>query len=104
MKAYLCRNLKLSIERLDETSQIRLCLRNDVSLEEVDLCYDLGDNTLDRRYHLREAMVIGTRRLVSLAVDAGLISDYPGEHTSLKSGNTAVPDPLIICSIDEDYL
>ena len=102
MNAYLCRNLKLSVERLNETSQISVCLRDDVSLQETKLCYDVGDNTTNRRYHLREAMVIAMRRLISQAVDAGLISDYPGEHTSLKSGAMGPPNPLIICSIDED--
>jgi hypothetical protein len=102
MNAYLCRNLRLSIERLNETSQIRVSLSDNVSLQEVQLCYDVGDNTLNRRYHLREAMVITMRRLISQAVDAGLISDYPGEHTNLKSGTTGPPNPLIICSIDED--
>jgi hypothetical protein len=92
----------LSIERLDETAQIRLCLKDDISLEEIRLCYDVGDNTKDRRYHLQEAMVISMRRLVGLAIESGLISDSPGEHTSLKSGITGPPNPSITFSTDED--
>jgi hypothetical protein len=101
MKA-LCENLLLSITHTD-ANEIRLVLRNDISLDEVSICYPVAQPVLaggSRRYQLREAMVIGVRRLVSEAVKAGLISDVPGTATSLKSD--ADPGDVILFPTDDE--
>ena len=98
MSDYLCRNLKLSIELKKEGRQIRFALRDDLSLQEVELWAELGDNTLDKRYHIREAIIIAMRRVIAKAIESRLISDYPGESTSSRSGNTV--NPSITYSID----
>ena len=102
-RAYLCRNLRLDIERLNGTEQIRVCLRDDISLEEVSICYDVGDNTADWRYHLQEAIVISLRRVIEPAINLGMITLSRGERTSSKSGVTAPPNPPITFSTDEDW-
>jgi hypothetical protein len=107
MSEYLCRNLRLSIERLDESCEVRLDLRNDISLEEVSLCYEINQKPdgSNRRYHLREAMVIAMRRLVDQAIEAGLISDCPGVFTNLKCEDTSTPsNPVMRSTIDAESL
>lgn len=106
MSTYLCRNLRLSIERLDETSEVRLSLRNDISLEQISLCYGVTEKPdgSNRRYYLREAMVIAMRRLIDQALGARLISDCPGEYMNLKSGNIETPNPSIAYTIDAESL
>jgi hypothetical protein len=98
MSDYLCRNVKLTIELKEEGRQIRFTLRDDLSLREVELWTELGDNTLDRRYHIREAIIIAMRRVIAKAIESHLILDYPGESTNSKSGNTAPPNPSITFS------
>jgi len=78
MSDYLCRNLKLTIELKKEGRQIRFTLRDDLSLQEVELWTELGDNTLDRRYHIREGIIIAMRRVIAKAIESHLILDYPG--------------------------
>lgn len=104
MSEFLCRNVKLSIERLEDGAQIRLVLCNDLTLNQVEICYPVTqrEDGKNRRYHLREAMVIAIRRLVGEAIQAGLISDSPGVLTSLKSGTIKPPAPSITFMTDED--
>jgi hypothetical protein len=106
MSDFLCRNVKLSIQRMEEGAQIRLVLRNDLTLNQVEICYQVTqrEDGAQRRYHLREAMVIAMRRLVGQAIESGLISDSPGVLTSLKSGTTKPPDPSITFMTDGDSL
>jgi hypothetical protein len=97
---FLCKNLKLTITR--DEAQIQLRLRDDINMEEVELCYEVtvDPEGKNRRYYLREAMVIAMRRLVGAALEKGLISDYPGEYTILSSGTKV--DPPITFSTDGD--
>ncbi|SRR6266436_4826268 len=106
MSDFLCRNVKLSIERIQEGAQIRLVLRDDLNFNEVEVCYQVTqrEDGSQRRYHLREAMVIAMRQLVSAAIQAQLISDCPGVFTSLKSGTIKPPDPSITFMTDGDSL
>lgn len=100
MSDFLCRNLKLTIQLQKDGRQIRLVLRDDLSFREVEICAELGDNTLDRRYHTREAIIIAMRRVIAKAIESRLISDYPGESTNSRSGgNTMPPNPSITFSI-----
>jgi hypothetical protein len=98
MSDYLCRNLKLTIELKE--NQIRFALRDDLSLREVELWTEVGANTLDRRYHIREGIIIAMRRLIAKAIESHLILDYPGESPNLKSGRGMPPNPSITFSID----
>jgi hypothetical protein len=104
MSDHLCRNLKLTITRAEAGAQIQLKLRDDLNLKEVEICYPVTqrEDGSQRRYHLREAMVIAIRRLVGQAIEAGLISDSPGVLTNLKSGITGPPDPSITFTIGAD--
>src|SRR5258708_16708374 len=106
MSDFLCRNVKLSIERIQEGEQIRLVLRDDLQLDQGELCYRVTQRKdgSQRRYHLREAMVIAIRQLVGQAIQAGLISDSPGASTNLKSGTIKQVDPSIIFRTDEGSL
>jgi hypothetical protein len=101
MKA-LCENLVLSIEHTD-ANEIQLVLRSDVTLDEVSICYPVAQPVLaggSRRYQMREAMVIGVRRLISEAVKSGLISDVPGTVTSRKSN--VDPGDVILFPTDDE--
>lgn len=100
MSDFLCRNLKLTIQLQKDGRQIRLVLRDDLSFREVEICAELGDNTLDRRYHIREAIIIAMRRVIAKAIESRLISDYPGESMNSRSGgDTTPPNPSITFSI-----
>jgi hypothetical protein len=101
MSDYLCRQLKLTIQLKEDGHKIGFALRDDLSLREVELWAEVGDNTLDRRYHIREAIIIAMRRVIAKAIESHLILDYPGESGMLKSGNTTPPNPSITFSIDE---
>jgi hypothetical protein len=102
----LCKNLKLTITRVADGSQIELKLRDDLNFKEVAICYEVTqrDDGAQRRYYQREAIVIGIRRLVGAAIQAGLISDSPGVYTNLNAGTTKPPDPSITFMTDEDSL
>ena len=76
----LCTDLALSIEL--EGDQILVSLRDELTLSETHLCYHLAKVS---RYHLQEGIVIAMRRLISQAVQERLISDCPGELTSLST-------------------
>jgi hypothetical protein len=79
---YLCRDLALTIIMQVDPDRIQLVLRDDLSLSETQLCYPVSNATHQRRYHLREAMVLAVRQLIHQAVTEGLISDSPGGPTS----------------------
>jgi hypothetical protein len=94
MSDYLCKNLRLSIRRL-QNGQIEIRLADDLKMEEVNLCYGVTEREdgKERRYYLREAMVIAMRRVVQKAIEEGLISDSPGESRNLNIGITPEAGP-----------
>jgi hypothetical protein len=107
MTEYLCKNLRLDIQREDsEDQQIRITLRSDLQLKEVEICYQVTqrEDGAQRRYYLQEAMVIAMRRLVGVAIEGGLISDSPGASTSSKSGITKPAAPFTTFRTDEESL
>jgi hypothetical protein len=101
----LCKNLKLTIIRDEAGPEIHLSLRDDLSLKEVSLSYEVSQEQPgamnSRRYYVREAMVIAMRRLVGAAVEEGLISDCPGAQMTLSTGTKV--NPPITFSTDGDY-
>lgn len=105
MNEHLCRNLKLTIVRVKNDSQVQLFLRDDLNLREVELLCDINLNVVNqsqRQYYLRESVIIGMRRLVAKAITEGLISDYPGEYTTSSSTTGSSPTPSTTFSTDED--
>jgi hypothetical protein len=105
MSDELCRNLKLTIRRVNNDAQVQLFLRDDLNLKEIELLCDINlseVNQSQRRYYLREAVIIGMRRLVAKAITEGLISDYPGEYMTSSSATGDLAIPPITFSTDED--
>lgn len=100
----LAQDLLLNIV-LDDKNQLRLSLRDELTLSEAWIAYQVNQPTLrggSRQYQLREAMVIAVRRLLSEAVKQGLISDDPGPWTTpTTSGTEAKPDSITFWT-DED--
>jgi hypothetical protein len=70
----LCANqrLDISMERREDSEWITLTLSDGSTV--VSQCCEVGTNTAKRDYHRTEAIVIGLRRLVSAAIEQGLIS------------------------------
>jgi hypothetical protein len=74
----IAKDLRLCIEHRTEGKDewLTLTLSDDFNLTEVTSDYLLTPfNTPNRRYHLREGLVIAMRRLVGMALSQGLISD-----------------------------
>lgn len=88
----LCKDLKLSIYREDDPNpkekgkeQVRMVLENELEMLEVSVCQQINVTTMQsRRYHIKEAVVIGLRKLVSEAFREGLIIDSLGSWTISK--------------------
>lgn len=87
MATVLCKNLRLSVEVEDtkDGEQLVLTLANDLKLQEVAICYPIGNGTTNRRYHRREAMVIAMRQLIGKALEEALILDSRGVSSILSS-------------------
>jgi hypothetical protein len=82
----LCKDLTLSIYKDDD--HIRIVLRDDLDLLEVEQCYEINQNEKphqSHRYYIKEAVVIALRRVVSQAFDQGMITDSPGTSTLSKA-------------------
>jgi hypothetical protein len=96
--------MRLSIKLLIEEDRqwLRMSLEDELNLSEVWVDYPILCPTLDRRYHLREATVIGLRRLVGLAFENQLISDSPGELMSSQKSQPAQAAPMPTHS-EEDF-
>jgi hypothetical protein len=95
MATHLCKRLRLSIELRDapqNEEEIVVRLTNDLTLAEIELCYPVGSNTQNKKYHRKEAMVIAMRRVIDQAVEEGLISVSRGVSMDL-SGATEKPSP-----------
>jgi hypothetical protein len=70
---WVCKNLKLSIRQ--EPGAVILKLEEPLAMREIEINYQVGQSTvLSRSYHIREAMVIGMRRLISEALEHGMLS------------------------------
>jgi hypothetical protein len=95
---YLCENLKLTISKdrhliEPNTDEITVTLTDDLTLAEVKVCYpinNVGEGHLDSwKYHVREALIISVRRVLSEAWAQGMIqygsfSNFPGASTMLN--------------------
>lgn len=79
MKLASSLNLSIDLEIAGEDQWLNLKLEDELNLTEVEVTYPVHCMTLDRVYHLREAMVVGMRRLVIEALSKGLISASPGK-------------------------
>jgi hypothetical protein len=67
-----CKNLRLSIRQ--EPGLVWLKLAEPLTMREVEVKCEVGESTeLSRTYHVREAIVIGMRRLMFGALDGGLV-------------------------------
>lgn len=95
MIEYLCKDLKLTIQKEPlphefNREQIRACLRDELTLNEVYVCYPINETSvLSRKYHLREAVILSVRRVLGEAFKEGLISEgttsnSPGVSISLS--------------------
>jgi hypothetical protein len=77
----LCRNLKLSIEKLADPmgdEQVKIILEDSLRMTRVEICYSINVTTPhSARYHVREAIVIGLRQLIDQAVSQGMIELMP---------------------------
>lgn len=85
MSEPLCKDLSLSIWREDDPDEkdkerIRVKISNPMEMLEVELCYQINQSTQQsRRFHIKEAVTIVLRQVVSEAFRQGLISDSLGE-------------------------
>jgi hypothetical protein len=86
----LCTDLSLSISLDGE--EITITLRDDMTLNETRLCHPLTHSAISR-YRIQEGLVIAMRRLISQAVQAGLISDSPGTPAPLSKSTSDLSDP-----------
>jgi hypothetical protein len=57
----------------DDGDLLHLTLTSRMTTERVEIIYPISDNTPSRRYHMREALVIAMRRVISEACQKGLI-------------------------------
>lgn len=82
----LCDDLKLTITADEGVVRIKLC--DELQMMEVEVCQEINvTKPPSSRYHVREAVVIALRRLVSDAFKQGLISDSLG---AWKIGNIEI--------------
>ena len=81
----LCTNLQLSIWREDDPDEkdrerIRVRLVNELEMTEVEVTEQINiTNHQSRRYHIKEAVIIVLRKVVSEAYRMGMIADSLGE-------------------------
>jgi hypothetical protein len=73
----LCKNLKLSIE-LTGYDELKIILEDSLNLTTAEICYPISPidekkTRLSREYYVKEAIVIGLRRVVDEAIRAGMI-------------------------------
>ena len=85
---HACKNLKLTVRQ--EPGAVWLKLEDPLAMREVEVKCEVNESTvLSRTYHIREAIVIGMRRLMFAALDAGLLqislSGSLGELTTSKA-------------------
>jgi hypothetical protein len=93
----VAKDLKLSVDleiRADR-QWLNLSLEDEMNLLEARVSYPILCTTMDRAYHLREALVIAMRRLIQEAFSQNLISDYPGALMTVwtQAHESAAPTP-----------
>lgn len=79
-----------------EEQWLRMSLEDELNMVDVTVDCPILCTTPQKRYHLQEATVVGTRRLFHAAFEAGLISDSPGEWMTVwksPSPAQALPTP-----------
>jgi hypothetical protein len=83
--------LRLSIRQ--EPGAVWLKLEEPLAMREVEVKCEVNESTvLSRSYHVREAVVIGMRRLMFAALDAGLLEiSLSGSLGALSTSNKKVP-------------
>lgn len=93
MSQTLCKNLRLSIEKHADSmnnEMVKMTLVDPINLTSVEEWYDVNITTQQsRKYHIKEAIVIGLRRLVDKGVQEGMINlsptVSPGVSTNLNT-------------------
>jgi hypothetical protein len=88
---FACKNLRLSIRQ--EPGVVWLKLAEPLAMREVEVKCEVNESTiLSRTYHIREAIVIGMRRLMFAALDDGLLQiNVSGSLGALSTSNKKVP-------------
>jgi hypothetical protein len=88
---FACKNLKLSIRQ--EPGAVWLKLTEPLAMREVEVKCEVNESTiLSRTYHIREAIVIGMRRLIFAALDGGLLQrSLSGSLGGLATSKPKVP-------------
>lgn len=96
---YVCKNLNLSI-RLEPDfraggERIRIRLEDPLAMLQTECLYEVNQTTLpNRSYHLREAITIAMRRLVSQAITESLITVTRSPNSPGVSMSANAPAPL----------
>lgn len=101
----LAESLKLSIDLhiRPERQWLSLTLEDEMNLTRAEVNYPILCTTLNRAYHLREAVVIGMRRLMQEAFEEDLISDYPGELMTVWKQPQELAEPTLSTLLDESF-
>lgn len=88
---HACKNLKLSIRQ--QPGRVILKLDDPLAMRELEISCEVNQSTvLSRAYHLREAIVIGMRRLMAEALDKEMIRiSLSGSLGGLTTSNKKVP-------------
>lgn len=88
--------LRLTINLIVQKDKqwLHMALEDELNMAGVEVDCPILCTTLDRRYHLQEATVVGTRRLFHAAFEQGLISDYPGELMIMWKSPSAQAVPM----------
>lgn len=69
---FACKNLKLSIQQT--AGLVILTLEEPLAMRQVEAKCAINESTVaSRSYHIREAIVIGMRRLMVAALEGGLV-------------------------------
>jgi hypothetical protein len=88
-----CKNLKLSIRQTPGT--VILTLDEPLAMRQVEAKCAINESTVaSRSYHIKEAIVIGMRRLMVAAFEGGLVQiSLSGSLGALK--NSSKKEPLM---------
>jgi hypothetical protein len=78
MSNSLCKDVRLDISLDEENGVEWIILTLTIGHQQAVHEQEVGDNSTNRAYHRKEAMVIGMRQLVNKAIEQQLISLSPG--------------------------
>jgi hypothetical protein len=97
MSKFLCQKLKLSIEKLADPmgdEQVKIILEDSLKMIRVEICHAINNTSpQSRRYHVKEAIVIGLRQLIDQAVSQGMI-ELTVSNSRGVSATLNIPDAL----------